>query len=160
MSSSKPADERRVLAALPRYLRSGVRSTDDVLTYLRRRGVSAGRAARLVAEYQARGWLDDRAAARLWAEHWARAGFASAAVRLKLSAKGFDARTITDVANQVVPPSDDEARARLLAARSARRSTGRLARSRLARTLASRGFDSDLIERILDESHSPTYPDA
>jgi SOS response regulatory protein OraA/RecX len=89
---------------------------------------------------------------RLWADHWARAGFASAAIRLKLSAKGFDEGVINNATSQLCPPSDDEERARLVLAQHARRATARLARARLARTLASRGFDSDLIERLLNES--------
>ena len=160
MSSSKPAGERaaasrttRVLAALPRYLRTGVRSTHDVLSYLRRRGVSAGRAAGLIAEYRARGWLDDRAAARLWAEHWVRQGYAASAIRARLSAKGCSEDVIDEAATRCCPPTDDQARARLVAARHARRaSTGQRARFRLARALASRGFEPDLIEQVLNES--------
>ena len=136
----------------PRYLKSGVRSTHEVLTYLRRRGISAGRAASLVAAYRAQGLLDDRAAARLWADHWARQGYASAVVRLKLEAKGFSSDVSDATITQFVPSTDDEARARLVAAQRAHRATGRLARTHLARGLASRGFDSDLIERILHES--------
>ena len=171
MSSSKPAGERaaasrttRVLAALPRYLRTGVRSTRDVRSYLGRRGVSAGRAARLVAGYRARGWLDDRAAARLWADHWAREGYAASLIRAKLSAKGFSEDVIDETATRCCPPTDDQARARLLVATYLQRhapprrvrslpapAEGRQA-GRLARTLASRGFDSDLIEQVLNES--------
>ena len=160
MSSSKPHDEPRVLAAIPRYVRSGVRSTQEVLTYLRRRGVSPSRAARLVREYHARGLLDDRASARLWAEHWARGGYATATIQLKLSAKGFDEHVIHATIQQWCPASDDEERARVVLAQRARRTTARPARARLARILASRGFDSDVIERILNGSLGPSPSDA
>ena len=152
MSSSKPHDEPCVPTALSRYVRSGVRSTQEVVTYLRRHGVPPTRAARVVKQYRAQGLLDDRASARLWAEHWARRGYATAAIRLKLAAKGFDERVIDDTIHQWHPPSDDEERAREVVAQRVRRTAVRPARARLARTLASRGFDSDVIERILNES--------
>ena len=156
MSSLKREADWRVPAALSRYLRASVRSTQDVLRYLNRRGVSPSRAARIVTACRARGWLDDRAGARLWADHWVRQGYASAAIRLKLAAKGFDAGVINDVANRCCPSSDDGPRARLVLAQRARHATGRLARVRLARTLASRGFDADLIEQLLNEPLDPS----
>ena len=154
MSSSKLEDEARsVLAALPRYLRSSVRSTHEVVAYLRRRGLSPQRAARAVSEYQARGLLDDEACARLWAEEWARRGYAWAAIRTKLSLKGLDERTIERVARRLGMVGDDEARARLIASAYLRRHAATQTSQRvLARRLASRGFDADLIEHILNES--------
>ena len=153
MSSSKPEADARLRAAIPRYVRSGVRSTHDVLRYLRRRGLSNRAAVRWVSAYEAQGVLDDRASARIWANHWARQGYAAVAIRLKLAEKEFTDAIIEHVTTRYCPPTDDEARARLLLAqRSARAGTHRATRSRLARTLASRGFDADLIERLLGES--------
>ena len=102
--------------------------------------------------YQAQGLLDDHAAARLWAEQWARQGYAAAAIQLKLSDKGFPDGLVTNVITRYYPPTDDEARARELLAQRTRAGPHRATRSRLARTLASRGFDADLIERLLGES--------
>ena len=158
--TAKERDERHLLATIPRYVRCGVRSTQEALTYLRRHGVSVNRAERLVSAYHAQGWLDDRASARLWAEQWARRGYATATIRLKLSAKGFDERLIDETIQQRCPASDDEARARAVLAQHMRRHTARPARARLARALASRGFDSDVIERILNESLGPSPSDA
>ena len=155
MSSSNPGDEPRAPAGLLRYLRSGVRSTHEVVSRLRQRGVSSRDAARLVRAYRARGVLDDRAGVRLWADHWARQGYASAAIRLKLAAKGFDAQTIDDTVSRFVPPSDDEARARVLLAQRRDRVSGRPGRARLARALAAHGFEPDVIERLLGESFDP-----
>ena len=149
MSSSKPAADVLATGAL-RYARVGVRSTRDVLTYLERRGASPNATARILADCRTLGLLDDQAAARLWAEQWARRGYASAAIRLKLQAKGFDARISDEAVTRAGSASDDEIRARLLVASSLRRQTARPGRSqRLARVLASRGFDPDLIERVL-----------
>ena len=163
MSSSKPHDDSPTeisLREISRYVRSGVRSTQEVVTYLRRHGVPPTHAARLVTEYRAKGLLDDRASARLWAEHWARRGYATAAIRVKLSAKGFDEHVINSTIHQRYPPSDDEERARAVVAQRVRRTAVRPARARLARTLASRGFDSDVIERILRNFASQNFSSA
>ena len=161
MSSSRPGDDVSLaLAAVIRYTRAGVRSTRQILAYLQRRGVSTDTSARVVRLCQARGILDDRACARLWADHWARQGYAWAAIRQKLTERGLDDSTIDEARHRLGLASDDGARARLVVAQRTRRSAGRPPRSRLARTLASRGFDSELIERVLDESFGSTPPDA
>ena len=163
-SDLRPAEGRPMTgggaAALLRHLGSGVRSTREVRGYLRRRGLPEPDVERLIAASRGQGLLDDRCAARLWAEQWARAGFAAAAIRHKLRAKGFDAHAIDDAAERAALPSDDEARARLVLARHTRRASGAAARSRLTRALASRGFDPDVIERVLRESLGSTDPDA
>ncbi|MBI3321630.1 MAG: RecX family transcriptional regulator [Candidatus Omnitrophica bacterium] len=161
MSSSKPGDDAaRLPSALPRYLRSGVRSTREVLTYLRRRGCSGREASRLVSRCRASGALDDRLSARLCAGHWARQGYASAAIRVKLAGKGFEAQLIHEAITRYCPPADDEARARLVLHERARRWPDRHAPSRLAGALASRGFDSDVIERVLADFLGPAHSDA
>ncbi|MBI4342813.1 MAG: RecX family transcriptional regulator [Candidatus Omnitrophica bacterium] len=152
MSSSKPEAKASFRAAVPRFLRSRVRSTREVLQALRRQGVSARAAARAVQAYQAQGLLDDRAAARLWADHWARQGYAAAAIRLKLSEKGFSDARIQTVTTRYYPSADDEARARTWLAQRSRSRAPRTPRARLARALASRGFDAELIERLLGDS--------
>ena len=163
MSSSKPGTERhRTLAAALRYAQSGVHSAEEVRAYLRRRGVASTAIARIVAACREQGSVDDRACARLWAEHWARRGYAGAAIARRLSAKGLDAHTIDVELNYLARGSPDDARARLLADSYLRRHSGSPQRERslpaprragrLARTLASRGFDSDVIERVLGES--------
>ena len=156
MSSSKAGDEfAHALAAALRYTRAGVRSTQEVLNYLHRRGVAPRLARRVIGEARARGVLDDHACARLWAEHWARRGYAWSAIRLRLCAKGLDEDAIEQAANQQERASDDDARARLVVARQRRHGAGPRQRSRLARTLTARGFDTDLIQQVLDESFSP-----
>ncbi|MDP3722520.1 MAG: RecX family transcriptional regulator [Candidatus Omnitrophota bacterium] len=163
MSSSKAVDEREIPAAVSRYVRSGVRSRHEALQYLCRRGVPARRAVAVVSACQAQGLLDDRAAARLWADHWARQGYATEAIRLKLADKAFDERDILEAIRPLRASTAEEERARLVLARDARRTTRRLSRARLARVLASRGFDPDLIDRLLEESFgsaTPTHPSA
>ena len=156
MSSSKLEDDLScALACALRYVRAGVRSRHEVATYLRRRGVAAQTTSHTIATLAAHGLLDDRACARLWADQWARRGYASASIRIKLAAKGLDEETINHAITQLRIFLDDEARARELAARYARPRAGRLERVRVARRLASRGFDSGLIEQVLNESFGP-----
>ncbi len=151
MSSSNPAgdDARSVCSTLPRYLRTRVHSAREAADYLRRRGVPPQAALRAVAECRARGLLDDRACARLWAGHWARQGYAASAIRLKLVAKGLADEVISEAARAYGAPAEEEARARLVA-EAARRRGARQA-DRLARALAARGFEADLIERVVGE---------
>ena len=153
-------DVARALSAVARYTRAHVRSTNEVLAYLQRRGVSPTLSERAVAKCQAQGLLDDRVCARLWAEQWSRRGYAWAAIRLKLSTKGLDEQSIQHATRELGRASDDEARARRVVEQQVRRRAGSPARSRLALMLASRGFDADLIERVLDESLGPTPIDA
>ena len=111
---------------------------------------------------RARGWLDDAACARLWADHWAQRGYAWAAIRQKLTAKGLGDAAVEQAAQVLGLASDDEARASRLVASRMRRgpATGRgivlspRQASRLARTLAGRGFDPQIIERVLGSNAS------
>lgn len=156
MSSSKPeTDAARAAAALGRYLRRAVHSVQEAERFLRRRGVSGAGAKVVLGGVQARGWLDDRACARLWAEHWARQGYAWSAIEVKLSAKGLQDDAICACARRLGRSSDDEARARRLAADYLQRHPpargGPRAAAGLARILASRGFDPELIERVLQD---------
>ena len=153
MSSSKPRNdaEQRLLASAIRYAGTGVRSSRQVLALLRRAGASSREAQRLVAACRARGLVDDRASTRLWAEQWARRGYAWSAIRVKLSGKGFADGDIVAAARHLGTTADDAARAREVAA-SSRRRVPRATAQRLARLLASRGFDADLIEHVVAES--------
>ena len=164
MSSSKPDpdDAPRAGELIGRYTKGRVRSVHEALEYLSRRGITPRDAHQAVVEAQARGLLDDKVAARLWAEHWARRGYAWAMIRVKLREKGIDERTITELANRHDATEEDGAVARRLIEAFLRRSSDppRRQRSSLARTLASRGFDSDLIEQVLNEAVGPITSDA
>lgn len=144
------------MTLLARYARTGVRSRQQLLTYLHRGGVPPRTAARLIAECETRGLVDDAAGARLWADHWARRGYGWAAIHAKLAARGFDARAIEAAGRRAGLASEDEMRARQFLTERLR--TGRIDRARLARALGSRGFDPDLIERLLDEFTGHSVP--
>ncbi|MBI4597208.1 MAG: RecX family transcriptional regulator [Candidatus Omnitrophica bacterium] len=106
----------------------------------------------MVTECRRRGILDDGACARLWADHWARAGFAWRAIAQRLAAKGLDGAAIDQAARAVgATDADDERRvAAWLALQSDRHHSPV---ERLARRLASRGFTTDIIERVLHAEH-------
>ena len=152
--STRPAGVQPGTISVPagfhRYARTGVRSRRQLLTYLSRNGVPARVAARLVAECKARGLVDDAAAARLWADHWARQGYGWTVIHARLEARGFGVRVIEETAARSGLAAEDEARARAVIAARARRA--RDDPSRMARALAARGFDPDLIERLLDHT--------
>ena len=101
-----------------------------------------------------RGWLDDQAAAKLLATHLADQGYAWNAVAERLLKKGFDAQLVRQLLRPLKRHADEAERARVVVAARLR---GRSAhdprlRTQLARALARRGFDSDLIERVLADA--------
>ena len=152
MSSSKPGSSRTdALALAVRYTRARVRSAHEVLAYLHRRGIPPRTARRAVESAQALGAVDDRACARLWAGQWARQGYAAAAIRQKLLTKGLEARVADAAVAMLDAAEEDRRRAQLLI--DARLRRGQAPRGRLARWLAARGFDADIIEQTLANSH-------
>ena len=138
--------------------RRGVHSARDVRERLRRAGASSESAAQVVAECRSRGLVDDAACARLWADHWSRRGYAWSVIRVKLSEKGLEAQVIEQAADRLGTAVQDETRVRQAVEASAERSARLPAEqqvSQLTRRLASRGFDSELIERVLSETFGP-----
>lgn len=149
--SSKPEDEfADALALATRYTRSRVRSVHEVRAYLQQYGLTARLTARVIAAGVSRGLLDDQAAAALWVEHWARHGYAWAAIRAKLAAKGFDERVVAEAGRLSGVTQTDEARARDVIQQASAK-VARVSREQVARRLAGRGFDQDIIERILED---------
>ena len=138
-----------------RFAGARVHSAEEVRSYLRRRSVTPSEAACAVAACRARGLVDDRACARLWAEHWVRQGYAWAAIRAKLAAKGLSEAVIEQAAGARGTPDAEAARARTLLAKRLRAAAGVRARMRAARLLASHGFDEDLITQVLEASFYP-----
>ena len=143
---------RTLPPAIARFIRHRVRSIQEVRTHLLSRCYSPQETDETIRICQQGGWLDDAAATKLWAEHWARQGYAWRAIREKLRARGLGEDTIAVVAKTVGAQVQDEARARQLIAASRIKAADATLRSQLARRLASRGFEAELIERILNET--------
>ena len=161
MSSSNPGDDvARALAVATRWLRTGVRSTHEVRSYLTGRRVRPGAITRVIRECHRRGLLDDRACARLWADHWARRGYAWAAIRQRLAMKGLPEAAIDAAAARIGTTTADAARARQAAETWCRRPSAARSAARLGRFLAARGFDESVIEHIVAEIYGATLADA
>jgi SOS response regulatory protein OraA/RecX len=156
MSSSKPGAESpaadRAVAALTRYVRRTVRSTHEARAYLQRLGYPSDLITRAVQACVTRGELEDGACGRLWAEHWARQGYAWAAIRERLLAKGLDEAAVAAAARAVGTQDADAERARALLGHRRITGTGALRRARLARLLSAKGFDAETIEHLLEDT--------
>ena len=149
---------RRALALARRYARFRARSTAELQAYLQRQRFPQPLIDRVITECVEEGLLDDRACAKLWATHLADRGDAWGAVREQLLAKGLDQELIAEVLASLQARADDATRARDLAQASlARKGLGRRPgadrrlHDRVARLLSQRGFDSELIDRVLAE---------
>jgi len=129
-----------------------VRSVQEALSALHRRGVPAGVAAAAIARCKAAGILDDRACARLWAGQWARRGYAWAAIRQQLASKGLDEGSIEEAGRSIQWSAGDAARAQAEAAARLGSRPRRAERLRTARALAAKGFDPDLVEQVLEST--------
>lgn len=145
---------RRARRLAQRYLRFGVRSTAELRAYLTTRQLAEPLIDALLAKYVRDGVLDDRACAKLLATCLADQGYAWGAVREQLLAKGLDAELVDQTLEPLKACLDDAARARALVQtrlRGASRTDTRV-RARVARLLSQRGFDSDLIDRVLADT--------
>jgi regulatory protein len=123
----------------------------DLMTRLRRRGAPAPVAAAVVADLEARGYLDDRAFALSWAESRARSrAIGSRRLREELLARGV-ARPLVDEA-VAGTASGEEARASAAATRRLpilRRADPETAARRLAGYLSRRGYPAAVVRRVV-----------
>lgn len=166
MSSSKsPADDaRRAIQSAHRYLRFGIRCSHELRTHLQTAGIPVRTVASVLAACARQGLVDDRACAKLWATRLADRGYAWAAVREQLLEKGLGSRVIAEVLAPLAAREPDASRARLLLEREmgqARPTHGSASHlhARLARLLARRGFDPDLIDQVLADFSEPISTD-
>ncbi len=125
-----------------RYLRYGTRSVAQVDAYLTERGVDSSMIQQVIQSCLRQRALDDRAAAKLWADTLGRRGYAWAAVRQILAAKGFDARVIAATVAPMEREAPDASRLRELV-------RSRSSNTRLSGWLARRGFEAGMIAELL-----------
>ena len=151
-------ESRRALALARRYLRFGTRSTAQLLVYLQEHRIPARLIETLITDCTRDGLLDDRACAKLWATSLADRGYAWAAIREQLLAKGLAEGLVTQVIALLQARASDEVRARAVVQERVRGRAGndQRLRARVARFLSQRGFDSGLIDRVLTEALGPT----
>ncbi len=152
LSKPRPDEGERWLRLARRYLRFGTRSRAQLRTYLSNRHAPEAVIADIVEACSREGRIDDRVAAKLWVETLANRGYALSAIRIQLSDRGFDDHAIEQALNALRAREDDEQRARTMAAAFLKTSSGSASRGRrasVARRLARRGFDPELIDRLL-----------
>lgn len=155
----------KALSAARRFVIRGVHSVSETKEYLRKKGIPDREADRFIADAQLRNQLHDPSSVRLWAEHYARKQYSWFAIRDKLFNKGFSIQHVEHLGSSLNLSVSDEARVRNLIthfckANSRRKSMRIMAgivdmdmrsRSRLIRRLTTRGFDSELINKLIDE---------
>jgi SOS response regulatory protein OraA/RecX len=149
----EPKDRAARLAQ--RYLRYGTRSAAELRAYLKTRHVPDRLIERLISECSQKGLVDDRACAKLWATTLADRGYAWVAIHQQLVAKGLNERLITEIITPLQRRADDEARARAAVQdrlRGVPQARHPAQAGRLAQLLSRRGFDSDLIVRVLAQT--------
>jgi regulatory protein len=148
-------DARRTRAVALDLLSRKAWTRRDLVTRLRRRGAPAEVAGAVVADLEARGYVDDRAFAAAWAESRARGrGYGSRRLREELLTRGV-ARPLVEVAvREAFAEADEETRARAVAARRLpllRRAAPGQAARRLGTYLLRRGYPEALARRIVRE---------
>ena len=158
-----PLDGRRARTVALDLLARKPWTRRDLAARLRRRGAPLDVAEAVVADLEARGYVDDRAFAAAWAESRAR-GRALGSRRLahELTAKGVARPLVEAAVRDVFAETDEATRARAAAARrlpSLRRTAPEQAARRLGAYLLRRGFPGDVVRRTVREACGVAVPD-
>jgi regulatory protein len=118
-----------------------------------RRGAPAAVAEAVVADLEARGYVNDRAFAEAWAESRARGrGYGPRRLQAALTAKGVARPLVDEAVRQAFAETDEETRARAAAARRLRGVAGggvEPAARRLSAYLLRRGFAGGIVRRVV-----------
>jgi regulatory protein len=156
-------DARRARAVALALLSRKAWTRRELQARLRRRGAPAETAAEVVADLEARGYVDDRAFAAAWAESRARGrGFGSRRLAHELTAKGVARPLVEAAVRGAFAETDEVAGARAAAARrlpALRRTAPDQAARRLGAYLLRRGFPGDVVRRVVRETCGLVVPD-
>jgi regulatory protein len=149
----EPLDRRRAHAAALDLLARKPWTRRDLARRLRRRGAPVDVAEAVVADLEARGYVDDRAFAATWAEGRARdRAVGRERLREELLARGV-ARPLAEAAiARAFQDTDELTRARVAAARrltALRRVPPERAARRLHDYLRRRGYPGDVVRQVL-----------
>jgi regulatory protein len=149
---TQDATMRRALALTRRYLRYGTRSTAQCHAYLAARSIDSSLVTSLIARCTQEGWLDDAACARLWAGTLRERGYALSAIHTQLQEQGLADAVIAPALDRLRKEADDARWAAELVRRK-RLARGPQARpQQVARWLAQRGFDEEMIAEVVSDS--------
>lgn len=139
------------LQSAVRYLARFDRTTKQVEEFLRTRGASPAQIARTIRRLVTLRYLDDSAyAERRIASRLARGPFGTARLRAELLRRGLPEVVIDAALRRTPGEVDQDALARRAVGLKQRRG-GRLSPQQTLRLLRQRGFDEDVISRIMGE---------
>jgi len=134
-----------------RYLARFDRTTKQVEEFLRARGASPVQAARTIRRLEVLRYLDDPAYAERWiASRLTRGPFGTARLRAELLRKGLSEDVTDGALGRALAEVDQETLARRVVALKQRRGSS-LSRRQTFRLLRQRGFEEDVISRIMGE---------
>jgi regulatory protein len=158
-----PLDRRRAHAVALDLLARKPWTRRDLARRLRRRGAPADVAEAVVADLEARGYVDDRAFAATWAEVRARErAVGRERLREELVARGV-ARPLAETAiEQAFQDTNELTRARAAGLRrmaARRRTAPERAPRRLHDYLRRRGYPGDVVRQVLQALHVEAVPD-
>jgi regulatory protein len=149
-------DTRRTRAVALDLLSRKAWTHRDLVTRLGRRGAPVEVARAVVADLEARGYVDDRAFATAWAESRARGrGYGSRRLREELLTRGVARPLVEAAVREAFAEADEETRARAVAARRlplVRRAGPEQAARRLGMYLLRRGYPEALVRRVVREA--------
>jgi regulatory protein len=162
-SAREPLDRRRAHAAAVDLLARNAWTRRDLARRLRRRGAPADVAEAVVADLEARGYVDDRAFAVTWAEVRARErAVGRERLREELVARGV-ARPLAETAiARAFEDTDELTRARAAGLRrlaTLRRTAPDRAPRRLHDYLRRRGYPGDVVRQVLHALRMEPVPD-
>ena len=146
-------DPRRARAVALDLLARKAWTRQDLARRLRRRGAPADVASAVVADMEARGYVDDRAFAAAWAESRARdRGLGRERLRQELVARGVARPLVEAAIERAFEETDELARAHRAATRRLTmlgRSAPDQAARRLHDYLRRRGYPGDVVRQVL-----------
>jgi regulatory protein len=159
------AERRTAYDAAVRLLAARGRSSQEIVTRLRRKGMAKDAIAHAVGRLEAEGLLEDSAFAREYARARASRGYGRVRILAELAARGVD-RHVAELAVAEVGEDDEaERRARLLAL--AEKRAGQLetqergvARRRLVQFLLRRGYPLGEVLDVVGQVAAGSSPDA
>ena len=147
----KPADPEALLKRMASLCAKSEQCTFDISTKLYKSGLPADKREEIIEYLTAHRYLDDARFARSFASYKVRfSGWGKRKIRMALAAKRIDGSLIADALDAI--DHDDYADALSRVAESKKRNLdlqSREDRQKLYRHLLSRGFESDLISKIL-----------
>lgn len=149
-------DRQAAYDAAVRLLAVRGRSTRELITRLRRKGLGAAAVTHAVGRLEAEGLLDDTVFAEQYARSRAARGWGPVAILADLRRRGVDRRLAERTVGALEGPHDDDGRGdlRALAARRARTLASlppETARRRLIAFLGRRGFRVHDVLEVVDE---------